>query len=158
MVVHEIPIEKIKPYPNNPRINDRAVNAVIMSIRKYGFRVPLVLSPEYEIVTGHTRYEAAKALDYKTISCVIADDLTDKELKAFRLADNKTGELAKWDIEKLETELNLIDDVEIERLFNKILPDEQTEIDDTDSEIDLTDYEDEAFDYECQLCGFKFNA
>ena len=103
--IEEVPIDEIVPYENNPRINDRTVPALMESIRIAGFNVPLVLDGNNVVVCGHTRLKAAKLLGYKTVPCVRVDDLTDSQVKAFRLADNKTAELARWDFEKLYGEL-----------------------------------------------------
>lgn len=99
------PIEWLRPYENNPRNNDQAVEAVANSIKEFGFKVPIVATIDGEIVNGHTRFKAAKFLKLKTVPVLIADDLTEEQIKAFRLADNKTGELADWDIELLYSEL-----------------------------------------------------
>lgn len=104
--ITQISVDDIRPYGRNPRKNDGAVDAVAESIKQYGFLVPLVLSVNREIVTGHTRYKAAKKLGLKTVPCVIADDLSDEQIKAFRLVDNKVGEISEWDMELLPLELN----------------------------------------------------
>lgn len=104
-------ISEIKPYANNPRKNDHAVDAVAASIREFGFKVPLVVDEGNTIVCGHTRYKAAQKLGLMELPCVIADDLTPEQIKAFRLADNKTAELADWDFELLDLEL---DDIELD--------------------------------------------
>lgn len=95
---------EIHPYKNNPRKNAKAVNAVAESIKQFGFLVPIVLSSDGEIVAGDTRYKAAKKLKLKTVPCVIADELTPEQIKAFRLADNKVGEIAEWDVDLLTAE------------------------------------------------------
>lgn len=105
MQIVEVAIEKLKDYENNPRINDNAVEAVQESIASFGFKVPIVIDSNYVIVAGHTRKKAAEALEMDTVPCIIADDLTPEQIKAYRLADNKTAELAEWDMEKLEQEL-----------------------------------------------------
>lgn len=102
-------IEDIIPYENNPRKNDDAVDAVANSIKQFGFKVPIVIDQNNVIVCGHTRYKASKKLGLKTVPCVIADDLTEDQIKAFRLADNKTNELAEWDVDMLMQELSEID-------------------------------------------------
>ena len=96
----------LKPYKNNPRINDKAVPEVRKSIKKYGFKVPIVVDKNNVIVCGHTRLKAAKKLRLKEVPVIRADDLTPEQIKEFRLIDNKTQELATWDIEKLEYELD----------------------------------------------------
>ena len=105
MNILQLPLEEVHPYENNPRKNDNAVDAVAASIRQYGFLVPLVISADHEIITGHTRYTAAGRLGLPTVPCVIADELTDEQIKAFRLVDNKVGELAQWDVDLLPLEL-----------------------------------------------------
>lgn len=106
MKIIDKPIEWLRPYENNPRNNDQAVEAVANSIKEFGFKVPIVATIDGEIVNGHTRFKAAKFLKLKTVPVLIADDLTEEQIKAFRLADNKTGELADWDIELLYGELD----------------------------------------------------
>ena len=106
MKIVDKPIEWLKPYENNPRNNEQAVEAVANSIKEFGFKVPIVATIDGEIVNGHTRFKAAKFLKLKTVPVLIADDLTEEQIKAFRLADNKTGELADWDVELLYSELD----------------------------------------------------
>lgn len=97
--------EDLKAYANNPRDNDNAVEVVAESIKDFGFRVPLVISKDDVIICGHTRLRAAKRLGIREVPCIIADDLTPEQIKAFRLADNKTSEFAEWDFAALEREL-----------------------------------------------------
>ena len=96
MNIQNIPLTDIHPYARNPRKNDEAVKSVAASIREFGFLVPLVIDAGHEIVAGHTRYRAAQSLGMKEVPCVVADELSDAQIKAFRLADNKVGELASW--------------------------------------------------------------
>lgn len=91
-------LETISPYEKNPRKNDDAVEYVANSIREFGFKVPIVIDKDGVIVAGHTRYKAAKKLKMENVPCIVADDLTDEQIKAFRLADNKTAEKATWDL------------------------------------------------------------
>lgn len=93
------------PYENNPRDNQEAVQFVAASIREFGFKVPVVITGEGVIVAGHTRYQAAKQLGMEEVPCIEADDLTEEQVRAYRLADNKTAEMSGWDAEKLEQEL-----------------------------------------------------
>ena len=109
MNIKEIAIDNLREYENNPRNNDNAVDAVAESIREFGFKVPAVVDRNNVIVCGHTRVKAAQKLGMETVPCIIADDLTPEQIKAFRLADNKTGELAGWDFAKLEEELAELD-------------------------------------------------
>ena len=101
MQVLDIPVEELTPYENNPRNNEAAVAAVAASNENFGFKVPLVIDKNNVIVCGHTRYKAALQLGYDTVPAIRADDLTEEQVQAFRLADNKTAELAEWDFEKL---------------------------------------------------------
>lgn len=98
-------IESLHPYENNPRINDNAVDTVATSIKKYGWKQPLVIDGNGVIVVGHTRYKAAKKLGTGKVPCVLADDLTEEQIKEYRLIDNKSNELSKWDFPVLEGEL-----------------------------------------------------
>ena len=109
MNIKELSISQLHEYDNNPRNNDGAVDAVAESIREFGFKVPIVIDGDNVIVCGHTRVKAAQKLGMETVPCIIADDLTPEQIKAFRLADNKTGELAGWDFAKLEEELAALD-------------------------------------------------
>ena len=109
MQIVEKNIKDIKPYEKNPRRNDEAVKYVAESIKKFGFKVPIVIDKENVIVAGHTRYKACKKLQIEVVPCVVADDLTEEQIKAFRLADNKVGEMAEWDEELLFQELQEID-------------------------------------------------
>lgn len=104
----EIINKKVKdliPYENNARINDEAVKYVVNSIKEFGFRVPIIIDKENVIVAGHTRYKASMELGLSEVPCIVADDLTEEQIKAFRIADNKTGEKASWDLDKLKLEL-----------------------------------------------------
>lgn len=105
MQIHDISISLLREYDNNPRNNDGAVDAVAKSIREFGFKVPVVVDTNNVIVCGHTRVKAARELGMETVPCIIANDLTPEQIRAFRLADNKTAELAGWDFAKLEQEL-----------------------------------------------------
>lgn len=105
MKVQNWDINRIKPYENNPRINDASVPQVVESIKQFGWQQPLVVDKHGTIVVGHTRYKAAKQLGLTQIPVVVADELTDDQINAYRLADNKVAELSTWDIDKLQTEL-----------------------------------------------------
>lgn len=109
MEVKNIPIKQLHPYKNNPRKNDDAVGYVANSIQEFGFKVPIVIDKDNVIVAGHTRYKAAKKLKIAEVPCIVAEDLTDAQIKAFRLADNKVGEVATWDTDLLDIELSEID-------------------------------------------------
>lgn len=97
------------PYENNPRHNDEAVEYVANSIKEFGWKVPVVIDKNNVLVAGHTRLKAAEMLGIDEIPCVIADDLSEDQIKAYRLADNKVGELAGWDFDALDFELDEIE-------------------------------------------------
>lgn len=102
-------LDELKPYENNPRFNDDAVEYVAKSIKEFGFKVPLVISKDGTIITGHTRYKASMELGLDKVPCVIADDLTEEQQNAFRLADNKVSEFSEWNIDLLDEELQQLD-------------------------------------------------
>ena len=134
-----VDIDDIKPYENNPRFNDNAVEYVKNSIKEFGFKVPMILDKDNKIVTGHTRYKASLELGLKEIPVIYADDLTEEQIKAFRLADNKVSEVAEWDWELLDEELEDIDidmtefnftnfdDIDLENFFEKTNNDKKEE-------------------------------
>lgn len=107
-------IDELIPYINNPRNNTNAVDAVASSIKNFGFKVPIVIDGGNEIINGHTRMLAAKKLGLSKVPCILADDLNDEEIKAFRLADNKTSELADWDFDLLDIELKELDGMDLD--------------------------------------------
>ena len=109
MKITEIPVKQLKPYKKNARYNENAVPKVAESIRQFGFKVPIVIDKNMVIITGHTRLLAAKSLGLEKVPCIVADDLTQKQVKAFRLVDNRTSEFATWNYELLQTELETID-------------------------------------------------
>lgn len=109
MTIVEKDLSEIRPYENNPRHNEVAVGFVANSLREFGWKQPIVIDKDGVIVAGHTRYKAALSLGWTKAPCLIADDLTDEQIRAYRLADNKTGEAAEWDFSALEAELDAID-------------------------------------------------
>lgn len=113
MQIIDLATEDLTPYANNPRNNDAAVRAVAASIREFGFKVPIVIDSNNVIVAGHTRHRAAQLLQLETVPCIMADDLTEEQVQAFRLADNKTAELAEWDDDKLAVELAQLKDIDM---------------------------------------------
>ena len=160
MIVSYKSVDEIREYENNPRDNDSAVDAVADSITLYGFKVPLVVDTDGVIVTGHTRYKAALKLGMNEVPCVVADDLTEEEVRAFRLADNMTAEKSTWDFELLLGELRELElsagltgfeDWELENIMSPII------------ENDLMDFFEEAEPKEkepemlqCPCCGEWF--
>lgn len=110
MKVVDTELSKIKPYQNNPRDNTRAIDEVAKSIKAYGFQQPIVVDKDGVIIVGHTRYEAAKKLKFKTVPVVWASNLSDEQARGYRLADNKTADYSVWDNKKLLDELSKIND------------------------------------------------
>ena len=106
-------ISELKEYENNPRDNTAAVDAVANSIKEFGFKVPIIVDGNNIIIAGHTRFKAAISLGFEEVPCIVANDLTSEQVKAFRLADNKVGEIATWDLEKLKLELENIEGLDM---------------------------------------------
>lgn len=125
-------LSNLNPYANNPRKNAGAVDAVAASIKEFGFLVPIVVDTDGTIVAGHTRYKAAKKLGIKEVPVIVADKLTPEQVDAFRLADNKVGELAEWDEDALATELMRITGIDMTQFGFTDLPEEEPEIDPDD--------------------------
>lgn len=124
--IEYISIDELIPYINNPRLNDGAVDKVASSIKNFGFKNPIIIDKGNEIIAGHTRLKAARKLGLEEVPTIKVDDLTEKQIKAFRIADNKTSELAEWDMELLEVEFDDLDDVftgfstdEIDKLLHR---------------------------------------
>lgn len=128
MEIKTLKLKDLKPYDKNPRHNDEAVELVANSIKEFGFKVPIVIDRNNVIVCGHTRYMACKQLKIKEVPCVVADDLTDNQIKAFRLADNKVAEKAEWDNDLLNAEIDDIVNIDMEDFgFDFNLDDEDYE-------------------------------
>lgn len=143
-------LTEIFEYENNPRNNDKAVEFVAESIKQFGFKVPIVLDKDCVIITGHTRYKAAKHLGLKTVPCIMADDLTEEQVKAFRLADNKVAEKAQWDFELLRQEIEQIEGIAMTEFgFSDI---ESINLDGYGSETDPDEDESEPAEPKMQQC------
>ena len=133
-------IEELKPYKNNPRNNDEAVDYVLNSIKEFGFKVPIIIDKNNEIIAGHTRLKAIIKLGLKEVPCIIADDLTEEQVKAFRLADNKVSEIAEWDFDLLEQELEEIQDIDMNMFdfdLSSLDNEEEKEVIEDDYEIEI---------------------
>lgn len=107
-------INAIKPYDNNPRRNEKAVDAVANSIKQFGFKNPIIVDKNNVIISGHTRRLAALKLGLKEVPVIVGKDLTEAQIKAFRLADNRVAEIAKWDDDALKAEMAKVLDVDFE--------------------------------------------
>ena len=126
MNIIEKRVKDLKPYEKNPRLNDDAVKYVAESIKNFGFKVPLVIDKDNNIVCGHTRWKACKKLKIDTVPCVVADDLTEEQIRAYRLADNRVAEKAEWDLALLDTELAEIETIDMTLLGFDDTPQEDT--------------------------------
>lgn len=109
MNIAEIPVNQLKPYDKNARFNENAIPKVAESIKLFGFKNPIIIDKDMVIIAGHTRLEAAKLLGMKKVPCIIAADLTPKQVKSFRLVDNRTNEFASWNYDLLQSELETLD-------------------------------------------------
>lgn len=155
MKVETVSIDKIKPYENNPRNNDDAVDAVANSIKEFGWQQPIVVDKDMVIIAGHTRYLAAKKLGYDTVPVVVASNLSDEQVRAYRLADNKTGELAEWDTKLLDDELQSILDIDMTDFgFDEDI--EFDPADEVDTRIDEPTETTDSTEVTCPHCGEVF--
>ncbi len=161
MEVRNMNIDDIKPYDNNPRDNDNAVESTANSIKEFGWQQPIVVDKDMVIIVGHTRYKAAKKLGYKEVPVVIASNLNKEQVRAYRLADNKTGELANWVYGDLMSEIQEIQDLDLTDFgFN----DSDLDISDKwEDNVSLDDYEEpDTSNFEpkkciCPKCGYLGN-
>lgn len=159
MQVENWPVDKVTPYENNPRKNDDAVEYVANSIKEFGFQQPLVVDKDGVLIVGHTRLKAAQQLGITEVPVVVADGFTDEQVKAYRLADNKTGEMASWDWPQLNIELEDIDwmDMNMEKFgFSAGVDIDQFFEDAPVSEGGST--ESEPKEIQCPHCGMFFTA
>lgn len=152
MTVQDMPLVELIPYENNPRNNDDAVDKVAASIREFGFRVPIIVDKYNVIVAGHTRLKAAELLGLETVPVIRADDLTDEQIKAYRLADNKTAEFADWDFAKLEEELEALSDVDMTAFGF-----EELTIKEKEAPEEFAEYDEEIqTEHKCPKCGYEW--
>lgn len=149
MQIVDLKIGDLKPYKENPRINDNAIDAVAASIAEFGFKVPIIIDKDNVIIAGHTRLKAAQKLGLESVPVIRADDLTPEQVKAFRLVDNKTAELAGWDFTQLETELESITGIEMQRFG--FTDNEQIDIDGLFTDAETKEKEPKKI--QCPHCG-----
>ena len=166
MRIQKLKTDEIKPYEKNPRKNDEAVDVVAKSLEEFGFQQPLVLDADNVIVVGHTRFRAAKKLGLETVPCVVADNLTADQVKAYRIKDNKSSELSKWDYDLLTEEMSDLlgsnydlsllgfDNSEIEAFLN---PEELAYDFQAEGVKEILEADFNIFDQACPRCGFEFN-
>lgn len=173
MVIVDKPIEQLIPYEKNARNNTQSIDKVAKSIKKFGFKVPIVIDKDNVIVAGHTRHAAAKKLGMKEVPCIVADDLTENQIKAYRLADNRVAEFSLWDFQLLNEELESITDIDMGDFGFEIKFNDDDFVNDQEEstevivssnpaskgtgEIDAEQYDDEQFAHICPRCKFRFN-
>lgn len=148
-------ISDIKPYQNNPRKNDKAVGPVKKSIEQCGYCAPIVVDENMVILAGHTRFKAIQELGWTNIQVVIKRGLSDDQKRKYRLLDNKVGEAASWDLEKLEQEIDGLDFGDLDLDWG--LGDRENDTEFLNTEFGLDSFGDATFKYECPCCGFRFN-
>ena len=168
MNIIKMKVEELIPYINNPRNNENAVDKVASSIAEFGFKNPIFVDKNNVVVNGHTRLLASKKLGLKEVPCIVIDDLTDTQIKAFRIADNKTSEYATWDNELLKIELDMLKDLdfdleltalkeyEIDSLYLKF--DDFNDLEDAEDDL-IEEYDEPVEQIEacCPNCGFCGN-
>jgi ParB-like chromosome segregation protein Spo0J len=142
MQVELRPIATIRPYENNPRLNDQAVDAVAASIREFGFRQPIVIDEKGVIVVGHTRYKAALKLGLETVPVHVAKGLTPAQLKAYRIADNQSATLSQWNEDLLPLELAELQQMDFDLNLTGFSADELLRLLDSPDQAGLTDPDD----------------
>lgn len=158
MEIKRVKLSEIRPYEKNPRRNDSAVDAVAASIKEFGWQQPIVVDKDGVIIVGHTRYKAAKKLKCKEVPVVYADNLTEEQVKAYRLADNKVGEIANWDFDMLKTELADLADIGFDMKpfdFDFDRAKEQEEENAPESFDEFTGAE--QVRHTCPRCGYEWN-
>jgi len=159
MEITQVSLADIVPYENNPRRNDNAVDIVAKSIKEFGFLVPIILDDKNYIVAGHTRWKASKKLGLNEVPCIYAEGLTNAQIKAFRIMDNKSSEYAEWDIDLLNQELkelkSLNFDVELTGFSNLELDMVNKEYSNKNKEINSNELTSN-LNHKCPKCGFEF--
>ena len=140
MKITDVKIQNIKPYHDNPRVNNDAIDVVKRSLEEFGFQQPLVLDKDNVIIVGHTRYAAATQLGYETVPCFIADNLSDEKIKAYRIMDNKSAEYASWNYGLLTKEITDLLEVDYDTDLTGFT---EEELVDLGLDINLDDFEEE---------------
>lgn len=157
MKIVDINVNDLKAYKDNPRNNnEQAINNVAESIKNYGFKVPILIDKNNEIIAGHTRRLAAIDLGLETVPAIVADDLTEEQIKAFRITDNRVAEFSEWDWEVLKSELEQIDEdlfTGFEDYFDSFTQKEDKQID----EFETFDDEDVETEYRCPKCHYEWS-
>ena len=159
MKIEDRPINEVFPYLSNPRRNEKAIAFVADSIRNFGFRQPIVVDSEGVIIAGHTRFEAAKELGLATVPVHVAEGLSEDDIKAYRIADNKTAEFAEWDESGLRSELERLKATDYDLAKTAFTPDELTAL--LYPELPPEDFagydEDIETEHQCPKCGYTWS-
>ena len=170
LTIQHWPLDRFIEYARNPRKNDHAVPAIAAAINEFGFRVPILAKSDGLVVDGHLRLKAARQLGLETVPVALADDLTDTQVKAFRLSVNKIAELADWDEDLLRLELQDLSALDFDlslvgfdgEELARLLDGNQDQDDQPDTppessakEIDPDDYQ---MGHRCPRCGFEFDS
>ena len=158
-----MPIEQIKPYKKNPRKNEKAVPEVVKSIKEFGFRQPLVVDSSMVLIVGHTRLLAAKELGLTNVPVHIASTLTPAQVRAYRIADNRSHDRSEWDVTLLNEELGELFEMDekfdIEFMdFGDFGPGEEKEKEIKEGSKELDEEEFSEFDHKCPKCGFEYDS
>ena len=164
--LEEWKVSDLIEYARNPRKNDHAVDKVAAAIREFGFRVPILAKSDKTVVDGHLRLKAAKKLGLETVPVMLCDDMTDAQIKAFRISVNRVAEFAEWDDELLRVEFAELEELgfdleltgfsigEISNLSFDESPYPEHEPESSTQEIDTDDYQ---MGHTCPKCGFEFD-
>ena len=163
MEIVDMPIEQIKPYKKNPRKNEKAVPEVVKSLREFGFRQPLVVDSSMVLIVGHTRLLAAKELGLTKVPVHIASTLTPAQVRAYRIADNRSHDRSEWDVTLLNEELGELFEMDekfdIEFMdFGDFGPGEEKEKEIKEGSKELDEEEFSEFDHKCPKCGFEYDS
>lgn len=163
--VEQWPIERLIPYARNPRRNDAQVDRMVSAINEFGFRIPVVARSDGSVVDGHLRLKAAQKLGLKEVPVALADELTEAQVKAFRLLANKSANWAEWDDELLKLELEELKELDFDLVLTgfdagelgDIWLGKESIVGEGAEEIDLDEFGEDEFTHECPRCKFKFN-
>lgn len=157
-------LEELKPYPNNAKAHPESqIEKIARSIKEFGFRVPILISEENEIIAGHGRVEACNKLGIEEVPTIVADNMTDEEIKAFRIADNRLTE-SGWDYDLLKEEIENLKNLDFDISFTGfsedelesiLMEDNETEEDFDNTELNLDSFEE--FNHKCPKCGYEWD-
>ena len=151
MNIIEVNVDKLVPYANNPRLNEQTVNDLVKSIREFGFNQPIAVDKDFVIITGHARYKASLVLGLENVPVVVLDNLTEEQVKGYRLADNKVGEKSAWHVGKLEQELMTLT-MDMEQFGFEDL---KSQLDDVNFDDDVEGEDDGSLELEDESLGYS---